>query len=181
MIRMIVMNHFRPGDSLLETILAEKLGLSRTPVSHALDRLLAEGFLEKRSKRGYFIPLPDPMDAEHVFSVRQLLEGEAAAEAAAAFRPEDMDKLDPYLERYVRQVFWRSNLYIFFFDGFYRNRGNSIPFQKTPEQHQRVLDAIRAKDGILARRLMQEHILYTYESMVSVLNVSAVTLGCGAD
>jgi DNA-binding GntR family transcriptional regulator len=206
LIRMIVMNHFRPGDSLLETILAEKLGLSRTPVSHALDRLLAEGFLEKRSKRGYFIPLPDPVDAEHVFSVRQLLEGKAAAEAAAAFRPEDMDRLEtlmresensvkrqdkelfsitnekfhlgiaelsgnPYLERYVRQVFWRSNLYIFFFDGFYRNRGDSIPFQKTPEQHQRVLDAIRAKDGALARRLMQEHILYTYESMVSVLNV----------
>lgn len=204
MIRMIVMNQIRPGDSLLETALAEQLGLSRTPVSHALDRLLAEGLLEKRSKRGYFIPLPDPQDAERVFSVRQLLEGQAAAEAAAAHRPEDLlamealmrDSRDsvarqdkelfstanedfhlgiarlsgnPYLERYVRQIFWRSNLYIFFFDGFYRSRGNSIPIQKTPEQHQRVLDAVRARAADQARTLMQEHIRYTYERMVAVL------------
>ena len=204
MIRMIVEHQFKPGDYLLETVLAGSLGLSRTPVSHALGRLLAEGFLEKRSKRGYMIPFPSPGDARHVFSVRQLLEGQSAAEAAAAFRPEDMDSLDtylreseesvlkndkecfsstnenlhfwiaklsgnPYLERYVRQMFWRSNLYIFFFDGFYRNKGTPIPIQKTPEQHRQIVDAIKAKDGALASRLMQEHILHTYKSMVPVL------------
>ena len=204
MIRMLVENQVKPGDCLLETVLAESLGLSRTPVSHALGRLLAEGFLEKRSKRGYMIPFPSPGDARHVFTVRQLLEGQSAAEAAAAFSPEAMDTLDtylreseasveqndkelfsitnenfhlgiarlsgnPYLERYVRQMFWRSNLYIFFFDGFYRNKGNAIPIQKTPEQHRGIVDAIKAKDGALASRLMQEHILHTYQSMVSVL------------
>lgn len=203
-IRMIVENQVRPGDYLLETSIAENLGLSRTPVSHALGRLLAEGFLEKRSKRGYILPFPSPEDARHVFSVRQILEGQAAAEAAVAIRPEDFPTLDrylqeceasvlqgdkeyfsstneifhlgiarlsgnPYLERYVRQMFWRSNLYIFFFDGFYRNSGNSVPIQKTPIQHRRIGDAIKAKDPDLASRLMQEHILHTYTSMVSVL------------
>ena len=66
-------------------------------------------------------------------------------------------------------MFWRSNLYIFFFDGFYRNKGNSIPIQRTPEQHRAIVDAIKAKAGALANRLMQEHILHTYQSMVSVL------------
>ena len=203
-IRMIVENQVRPGDYLLETSIAEDLGLSRTPVSHALGRLLAEGFLEKRSKRGYILPFPSPEDARHVFSVRQVLEGQAAAEAAMAIRPEDHPLLDrylqeceesvrqgdkesfsstneafhlgivrlsgnPYLERYVRQMFWRSNLYIFFFDGFYRSSRNSVPIQKTPLQHRRIGDAIKAKNPDLASRLMQEHILHTYTSMVSVL------------
>jgi DNA-binding GntR family transcriptional regulator len=204
-IRMLVENKVRPGDNLLETSIAEELGLSRTPVSHALGRLLAEGFLEKRSKRGYIVPFPSPEDARHVFSVRQILEGQSAAEAAAAIRPEDFPTLDhymqecemsvrqgdkeyfstaneayhlgiarlsgnPYLERYVRQMFWRSNLYIFFFDGFYRNSGNSVPIQKTPDQHRRIGDAIKAKDSALANRLMQEHVLHTYTSMVAILN-----------
>jgi DNA-binding GntR family transcriptional regulator len=204
-LRMIFQNQVRPGDYLLETTISEDLGLSRTPVSHALGRLLAEGFLEKRSKRGYIVPFPSPEDARHVFSVRQALEGQAAAEAAAAIRPEDFGILDrylqdseesvrqenkenfsttneafhlgiarlsgnPYLERYVRQMFWRSNLYIFFFDGFYRTPGNSVPIQKTPEQHRSIVEAIKAKDAALASRLMRAHIQHTYTSMVSVLN-----------
>jgi len=204
-LRMIFENQVRPGDYLLETTLSESLGLSRTPVSHALGRLLAEGFLEKRSKRGYILPFPSPEDARHVFSVRRVLEGQAAAEAAAAIRPEDVPVLErylqdseesvrqenkesfsatneafhlgiarlsgnPYLQRYVRQMFWRSNLYIFFFDGFYRKPGNSAPVQKTPEQHWRIVEAIMAGDAALASRLMQEHVQHTYTSMVSVLN-----------
>jgi DNA-binding GntR family transcriptional regulator len=203
-IRMILRKQVRPGDSLLETAIAESLGLSRTPVSHALGRLLAEGFLEKRSKRGYVIPFPSPEDARHVFAVRRLMEGEAAAEAANAIRPEEMAALDrslkdsddsvrrrdpegfsttnetfhlgiarlsrnPYLERYVRQTFWRSNLYIFFFDGFYQRPGNSVPVQKTPDQHRRIVDAIKAKDAEMARRCMDEHIAHSYQSLVSAL------------
>jgi DNA-binding GntR family transcriptional regulator len=189
-IRIIVDNQVRPGDYLLETSLAESLGLSRTPVSHALDRLLAEGFLEKRSKRGYILPLPSPEDARQVFSVRQLLEGQAAAEAAVAVTPQEVAILyqylqecddavkrgdkeyfstNSYLERYVRQIFWRSNLYIFFFDGFYHRQGNSRPIQKTPEQHRRIVEAIEAKEPALANRLMREHVLHTYNSMVSAL------------
>jgi DNA-binding GntR family transcriptional regulator len=203
-IRTIVDNLARPGDYLLETSLAESLGLSRTPVSHALGRLLAEGFLEKRSKRGYFIPLPTPEDARQVFSVRQLVEGQAAAEAAMAVTPQEVVILyqylqecddavkredkeyfsttnenfhlgiarfsrNSYLERYVRQIFWRSNLYIIFFDGFYHHQGNSRPIQKTPEQHRRIVEAIEAKQPALANRVMQEHILHTYNSMVSAL------------
>ena len=62
-IRMILDHRFKPGDFLLETQLADILRLSHTPVRQALGRLVAEGFLEKKKKRGCYIPLPDAEDA----------------------------------------------------------------------------------------------------------------------
>ncbi|MCP4024614.1 MAG: GntR family transcriptional regulator, partial [Desulfobacteraceae bacterium] len=62
-IRLILENHFKPGDFILETELAEFLNLSRTPVRHALGQLVAEGFLDKKKKKGCMIPSPSPSDA----------------------------------------------------------------------------------------------------------------------
>jgi len=56
-IALILENHYRPGDFLLETEITERLNLkSRTPVHHALGQLVAKGFLDKKSKKGCFIP-----------------------------------------------------------------------------------------------------------------------------
>ena len=51
-IRLILDNHFKPGDFLLETELSDSLNLSRTPVRHALGQLVAEGLLDKKRKKG---------------------------------------------------------------------------------------------------------------------------------
>lgn len=50
-VKLILENHFKPGDSLLETELSKTLNLSRTPVRHALGQLVAQGFLYKKKKR----------------------------------------------------------------------------------------------------------------------------------
>ncbi len=50
-IELILNNQFKPGEFILETELAESLGLSRTPVRHALGQLVAEGFLDKKKKK----------------------------------------------------------------------------------------------------------------------------------
>lgn len=82
-ITLILENHYRPGDFLLETEITERLKLkSRTPVHHALGQLVAKGFLEKKSKKGCFIPPLTPEDAEHVFFARENIEFQAAASAA---------------------------------------------------------------------------------------------------
>jgi len=81
-INLILKNHFKPGDSLLETELANSLGLSRTPVRHALGQLIAEGFLDKKTKKGCFIPSPTPEDARRVFYAREHIEGLTASSAA---------------------------------------------------------------------------------------------------
>ena len=73
-IRLILTNHFKPGDFLLETELAGQLQLSRTPVRHALGQLVAGGFLDKKKKKGCFIPLPSIKDAKQVFFARENIE-----------------------------------------------------------------------------------------------------------
>jgi len=97
-IRMILDSQVGPGDVLLETELAERLGFSRTPVAAALGRLVGEGFLEKRKKMGCVIPLPSAEDARKVFHARQVIEGQTAAAAARNASPEAVAGLGRILE-----------------------------------------------------------------------------------
>lgn len=92
-IRLILDNHLKPGDFLLETNLSQSLKLSRTPVRHALGQLVAEGFLDKKKKKGCFIPEVSSEDARHVFFARKNIEGLAAASAARYAVDEDVDFL----------------------------------------------------------------------------------------
>ena len=68
---------YKPGDFILESSLAIDFGMSRTPISIALNRLVSEGILKKVPKKGSYIPLLEHDDAHNVFSIRKLLEVEA--------------------------------------------------------------------------------------------------------
>jgi DNA-binding GntR family transcriptional regulator len=98
-IKLILENHFKPGDFLLETELSDFLKLSRTPVRHALGQLVAEGFLDKKKKKGCFIPSPSPQDARHVFFAREHIEGLTASQAAHHASPADIEFLYQLIEK----------------------------------------------------------------------------------
>ncbi|NLJ44999.1 MAG: GntR family transcriptional regulator [Treponema sp.] len=72
-----------------------------------------------------------------------------------------------YLETWCSSIFWRSNLYIFYFDSFYNlNRHKDMPPQMTPAQHKAILAAIRSRSPETAERLMREHIQNTFEKLL---------------
>lgn len=98
-INLILENHFKPGDFILETELAEFLELSRTPVRHALGQLVAEGFLDKKKKKGCFIPSPTPEDARQVFYAREHIEGLTAGLAARHATDRDIEFLYNLIEK----------------------------------------------------------------------------------
>lgn len=98
-IKLILENHFKPGDFLLETELSDSLKLSRTPVRSALGQLVAEGFLDKKKKKGCFIPSPSPQDARHVFYAREHIEGLTAASAARHATAADIEYLYGLIEK----------------------------------------------------------------------------------
>ncbi|HCY85528.1 MAG TPA: GntR family transcriptional regulator [Desulfobacteraceae bacterium] len=98
-INLILENHYRPGDFLLETELAKSLGLSRTPVRHALGQLTAEGFLDKKKKKGCFIPSPTPEDARNVFYAREHIEGLTASSAARHASEDEIRQLLRLVEK----------------------------------------------------------------------------------
>ncbi len=80
--RQILMGEITPGTRMMEVELAEKMGVSRTPVREAIRKLEKEGLVAIEPRRGAYasdISIKDMLD---VLEVRQDLEGMAAAMAA---------------------------------------------------------------------------------------------------
>lgn len=86
---LIVEGALPPGTRVAEATLAERLGVSRTPVRNALPALAAEGLLEPVGKRGYAVRSFTVDESYRATEIRCLLEGYAARELAA--RPDRAD------------------------------------------------------------------------------------------
>ncbi|MFB7585499.1 GntR family transcriptional regulator [Streptomyces sp. NPDC056169] len=87
------------GTRLVEREIAEELRVSRVPVREAMQRLESEGFLSVRPRRGSVVTEFGPEDAEHLFDVRENLEGLAARLAARQAGPEELLALEELLAR----------------------------------------------------------------------------------
>ena len=88
-----IMHHaFLPGDKLDIQQLADDLGVSRTPVKDAINRLTSEGLVVLRSRRGTYVATLTPAAMRDLFEMRTMIEcwavQHAAAEAMRATAPE---------------------------------------------------------------------------------------------
>ena len=88
--RLIVSGHYQPGEHLVETDLAKKLGVSRGPVREALHMLQLQGWVSLRPRQGAFVHDPSVEEVDQFFQVRVLLEAEVSARVAGKVRPEDV-------------------------------------------------------------------------------------------
>src|SRR4051794_27819978 len=73
-----------PGQRVRQEQLAELLGVSRQPVSHALQLLKRQRLVEEHGKRGLVIAAIDADRIEALYQVRAVLDALAARQAAAA-------------------------------------------------------------------------------------------------
>jgi GntR family transcriptional regulator of vanillate catabolism len=80
---LIVEGVLPPGSRVAEAAIAERLGVSRTPVRSALPALASEGLLEPAGKRGYAVRNFTVEDSYRATEIRCVLEGYAARELAA--------------------------------------------------------------------------------------------------
>ena len=78
---LIMEGAFDPNTRLREVALAERLGTSRTPLRQAMDRLVAEGLLE-RAESGVRVASFDIDDIRDAIELRGVMEGTAARLAA---------------------------------------------------------------------------------------------------
>ncbi|MDB5510634.1 MAG: transcriptional regulator, GntR family [Enterovirga sp.] len=85
---------FRGGMHLRAADLAERYGVSRTPVREALRRLHAEGLVEFFANRGAYVSCWSQSDIEEVFALRTVLEGHGAELAAVRLSAEDAQQLE---------------------------------------------------------------------------------------
>jgi DNA-binding GntR family transcriptional regulator len=72
----------RPSQVVYEGELAERYGVSKTPIREALNTLRQEGYVEVVPRRGYIVAPVSIQDVQHILSLRLMLEP-AAAELAA--------------------------------------------------------------------------------------------------
>ncbi|WP_104126635.1 GntR family transcriptional regulator [Cryobacterium sp. Y57] len=88
----------RSGEAMREVTLAERFGVSRTPVRQALGRLEQERLLE-RGARGLFVKRVDAREVVQVYDIRIMLEAECASQAALSRDSSDIARLQGLLER----------------------------------------------------------------------------------
>jgi DNA-binding GntR family transcriptional regulator len=77
----IVEGALEPGKRLVESKLAERLGVSRTPVREALFRLHQEGFVLTTAGKGFSVKSLDEKEARELFPILSALEGLALSMA----------------------------------------------------------------------------------------------------
>ncbi len=99
---LILRGEFATGARLGEVELAERLGVSRTPVREALGRLAAEGLVEIVPNRGARVSSWSVAELEEVFDLRAALEPRLTALAVPNARPGDMAALDELAREMVR-------------------------------------------------------------------------------
>jgi len=177
---------FAPGAQLRVDELAERLGISRTPIREALLRLESEGLVRIVPRVGFFVAEITRRDLIELFEIRQLLESHATKRAAAQLTDEGLALIDEILAQAAEAVA-RGDLARFqeteiaFHDYFiehaqnrrllalmasirdltHRQRVLSLTSAENVRQslveHQRIAEALHQHDPELAGQRMAEH------------------------
>jgi len=175
---------YRPGDRLVESELAERFGVSRTPVREALQRLETQSLLS-RDGRSLIVASLDHNQMSELYVVRRELEGLAASLAAQHATAEEVRILRDMVEadnalvndppalaranrRFHTQIHLAShNRYLVQqLDLVHRTMAlmatTSLSAQGrtriAQEEHDRIVRAIEAKDEAAAGQALRDHI-----------------------
>ncbi len=181
---------FRPGDRLVEAELAERFGVSRTPIREALQRLETQGVLA-RDGRSLIVASLDHDQLGELYVVRAELEGLAARLAAQHAAPEEIrllwemvrkdrelvsrpEVLSRANKRFHRQIHLAShNRYLILqLDMVHRTMAliasTSLAAEgrgeRSLEEHAEIVTAIEARDGDAADLALRQHISHAFET-----------------
>src|SRR5687767_6723079 len=102
--RRILDLELRPGQRLYEPELATELRVSRTPLREALRLLLAEDLLDQLPTGGMVVRSLSAGEIDELYTVRAVLEGLMAAEAARRLDDADVETLHALVDRNERLV-----------------------------------------------------------------------------
>lgn len=90
----IISGMLKPGERLMEVQLAEKLGVSRTPIREAIRKLELEGLVIMIPRKGAYVADLSIKDITDVLEIRATLEGLASGLAALRITDEEIEQLN---------------------------------------------------------------------------------------
>jgi DNA-binding GntR family transcriptional regulator len=181
---LIISRRLAPGQHLVESELAEILGVSRQPVREALQWLANEGWVDLKPGYGAFVHAPAHDEADQLLAVRSLLEAEAARLAAQHATPEGVERLrelckqgtdavaaddidgmvaaNAAFHRCVTELSGNKVLLDFATQVDRRVQWYYTPVarqrgKRSWQEHTKLINAIATGDGELAAQIMREH------------------------
>jgi len=95
----ILRGTFKQGEHLVETAIAQQLGVSRAPVREALSALEQAGIVVSIPRRGYFVIDFTDRDIEEIYSLRLLLETGALRRAIDRVTEEDLAEMQHVVDQ----------------------------------------------------------------------------------
>ncbi len=194
--RIILGRRVPPGGKLNEVELAGALGISRTPIREALNRLEKEGLVQILPQRGAFVVEFSPEDIHELFLIRENLEGLAAYLAAERMNEGALAKLsslmqdfsEPYsekdIQRYAREDF-KFHQTIITLSGSRRliglvstlhdqirmfrltSLGLSGRMKASLQEHNQITKALRAGNCEEGERRMRQHIRHVRDGVMA--------------
>jgi DNA-binding GntR family transcriptional regulator len=196
----ILDGEYSPGERLVEATLCERFGVSRFVIRAALQDLAGEGLVEVRRNKGAHVRKVSLAEAVEITQVRMVLEGLVAAQAARRVTEEqaiELDEVGVLMRRAVDAGEFRrySSLNHRLHDlvrtiGAYhtaegiltRLHGQLVRHQFAVSllpgrpavslpQHERIIEAIRARDPDAAEAAMREHIASVIEALYSLAEI----------
>ncbi|GAB4362987.1 MAG: GntR family transcriptional regulator [Deltaproteobacteria bacterium] len=188
-IRSAIVNGQLPaGTRVAEPDLAERFGISRTPIREAFRQLESEGFITVIPRKGAVVASFSAKDVSDFYDLKALLEGYAARLAAKKLTEKELTRMEAVnrqmetaaAKRDLRKVLVLHNE---FHDIFLKACGNEklhsivqgmvMQFQRyrlvlampgkiegSVRQHREIVQAFRKQDGALAESLVQKNALY---------------------
>lgn len=187
----IVQGLLQQGEALYEIHLAERLGMSRTPIREAMKLLTRDGYLEELPSRGYAVPRRSLDDLREFFELREVLEASATRYAALRATPAEIAELERLCNRYEREkddAKW-VQLGHDFHSVLIKAANNSrlqtmldslnaqivisrrtvakadpVRRQAAVRDHRAIFEAVKARDEVRAQALGAEHVRRSYET-----------------
>lgn len=100
---LILTRRLEPGERLTQSRLAEQLGISRTPVREALQKLASEGLVTFSPYKGATVAEFSPSELDDIYSVRIALEGYCAHLAALQITDKQLERLDALFAQMMQE------------------------------------------------------------------------------
>jgi DNA-binding GntR family transcriptional regulator len=197
--RSILTGEFSPGTTLDEKTIALKLGVSRTPVREAVKKLSDENLVEVKAQSSTLIAPIDARLIREAFLIRRALEVENISQAVGRMNEHHKDRLDQlhllhehsiqrrrYVDaialddafhRYISEIsglprLWKAiDISKAQLD---RCRHLTVPrpgrAKATLDQHRRIIAALASGDKRMSRKMMNDHLEYSYQDIMSLLD-----------
>lgn len=194
----IITGEFAPGERLMEITLANRLGVSRTPVREAIRKLELEGLVTMIPRKGAQVAKITEKNLRDVIEIRCVLEEFAASLACDRITEEEELEMQDLHEQFVQSAQTHDILDIVekdeqFHDAIFRATKNDrlitiinnlreqfyryrMEYVKDIEQHsilvkehEELMNAIFHKDGEAAKQIMRTHLKNQQDGVIQAI------------